>query len=106
MARDNSGSTLKLFDILERKHLGVLFQPIIDLSNGSMIGYEGQIRGPADDLLHAPFRFLRLAKQVSDQGELYSLLQSQPEISIPFALSLSKGSGCVAGGSTSSPRAA
>lgn len=63
MARDYSGPVKNLFDIIESRRLTVLFQPIIDLANSSIIGYEGKIRGPSDDLLHSPILLYRLAKQ-------------------------------------------
>ena len=62
MPRDHSDPVKKLSDIIERRRLNVLFQPIIDLTNGSIIGYEGQIRGPSDELLHSPVLLYRLAK--------------------------------------------
>ena len=43
-----------LLDILENGTLQAVFQPIIDLRAGLLIGYEGLIRGPSDSPLHAP----------------------------------------------------
>lgn len=50
-------------EILERRTLSALFQPIMDLSNGTFLGFEGLIRGPADSLLHSPQNLFATAKQ-------------------------------------------
>ncbi|MEW5903664.1 MAG: GGDEF domain-containing protein [Pseudomonadota bacterium] len=43
-----------LQEILARRDLNALFQPIIDLKRGDFLGYEGLIRGPANSALHSP----------------------------------------------------
>ncbi len=73
MARDHSEPIQQLFDVIEHRRLGVLFQPIIDLANGHIIGYEGQIRGPSDDLLHSPVRLHRIAQQAGRLLDLENL---------------------------------
>jgi diguanylate cyclase (GGDEF)-like protein len=73
MSHDHSEPIQKLFDVIEHRRLGVLFQPIIDLANSHIIGYEGQIRGPSDDLLHSPVRLHRLAKQAGRLLDLENL---------------------------------
>ena len=40
--------------VISRRVLQVLFQPILDLVNGRILGYEALIRGPSDGPLHAP----------------------------------------------------
>ncbi len=70
MPRDQSEPVQKLFDVIEHRRLCVIFQPLIDLANSNIVGYEGQIRGPSDDLLHSPVRLYRLAKQ---SGKLLDL---------------------------------
>ncbi len=52
-----------LYDIIEHRKLTALYQPIIDLRKGSIIGYEALIRGPSDSPLHSPIKLLRLAHQ-------------------------------------------
>ena len=52
-----------LQDILDKRDLSALFQPIIDLSGGTILGYEGLIRGPADNLLHSPINLFGAARQ-------------------------------------------
>jgi len=61
-------------DIIVRRLLSPLFQPIIDMRDGRIIGYEGLIRGPADSPLHSPFNLFRAAgyHQLVTQIELLS----------------------------------
>lgn len=73
MPPDHSDPLQKLDDIIKRRDITVLFQPIIDLSNGNIIGYEGQVRGPSDDLLHSPVRLYQLAGQTGRLLELENL---------------------------------
>lgn len=56
--------------ILARRALHVLFQPILDLVNGRIFGYEALIRGPSDGPLHAPDALFRAA----------ALLQRVPQL--------------------------
>ena len=73
MPHDHSEPVKKLFNVIEHRNLGVLFQPVIDLANSHIIGYEGQIRGPSDGLLHSPVRLYRLAKQAGRLLDLENL---------------------------------
>jgi EAL domain-containing protein (putative c-di-GMP-specific phosphodiesterase class I)/GGDEF domain-containing protein len=43
-----------LDDILHAGRLTPLFQPVVDLAQGCIYGYESLIRGPRDSLLHTP----------------------------------------------------
>jgi len=52
-----------LQDILKQRCLTALFQPILDMSDGTILGYEGLIRGPADSPLHSPANLFGAAKQ-------------------------------------------
>ncbi len=52
-----------LQEILSRRELSALFQPIMDLSDGGFLGFEGLIRGPADSPLHSPINLFATAKQ-------------------------------------------
>lgn len=51
-----------LFDILTRRQLSALFQPIIHMQSGEIIAYEGLIRGPSDSPLHAPMNLFKVAR--------------------------------------------
>jgi diguanylate cyclase (GGDEF)-like protein len=53
-----SGCALNLCDeldtIIRERRLTPVFQPIVDLQAGTVLGYEGLIRGPSDSALHSP----------------------------------------------------
>ena len=51
-----------LYDILARRQLSALFQPIVDMRNGDIIAYEGLIRGPSDSPLHSPMNLFKVAR--------------------------------------------
>jgi len=50
-------------DILKQRDLSALFQPVMDLSSGTFLGFEGLIRGPADNPLHSPVNLFGAARQ-------------------------------------------
>jgi len=52
----------RLKEILAKCQLNALFQPIIGMQNGEIIGYEGLIRGPSDSPLHSPMNLFKVAK--------------------------------------------
>ena len=52
-----------LQDILNQRSLSALFQPIMNISDGTFLGFEGLIRGPADSPLHSPINLFAAAKQ-------------------------------------------
>ncbi len=57
-----------LHHIIREQALTPLYQPIVDLSNGQIFGYEGLIRGPSASPLHSPmnlFSVARLSGQLS-----------------------------------------
>ena len=47
--------------IIDERLLEAHFQPIIDLTSGALLGFEGLIRGPADTPLHMPVELFRAA---------------------------------------------
>lgn len=51
-----------LHEILAGRKLNALFQPIIHMHSGDIIGYEGLIRGPSDSPLHAPMNLFKVAR--------------------------------------------
>jgi diguanylate cyclase (GGDEF)-like protein len=59
-----------LDEIIEKCALTAVFQPIIDMKTGLVMGYEGLIRGPSDSPLHAPIALLRTAESC---GKLFEL---------------------------------
>lgn len=52
-----------LDEIIARRNLSALFQPILDMKSGELIGFEGLIRGPANSPLHSPVNLFNAAKQ-------------------------------------------
>jgi diguanylate cyclase (GGDEF) domain len=70
--RDNK--TL-LVDVLDRERLTALFQPMVNLGDGTLYGYEGLIRGPSDSPLHTPFSLLRVATEFGLRVPLETLCQ-------------------------------
>jgi EAL domain-containing protein (putative c-di-GMP-specific phosphodiesterase class I)/GGDEF domain-containing protein len=70
----NQTSLLRaVYDIIEHRRLTPLFQPIIDMKSGRIIGYEGLIRGPSDSPLHSPTKLLKLARQSGLSHEIEKL---------------------------------
>ena len=51
----------RLRQIIDQQELTPLFQPIIHMQSGEIIGYEGLIRGPSDSLLHSPLNLFKVA---------------------------------------------
>ena len=58
----NAGLTLKLRQILDQDKLRFVFQPIVDIAQSTVLGYEVLMRGPAGTLLERPDELLRMAK--------------------------------------------
>ena len=53
---------LSLQDIVHTQQLAAVFQPILDMQQGTVIGFEGLIRGPANSQLHSPVDLFRVAR--------------------------------------------
>ncbi|MFP3563924.1 EAL domain-containing protein [Paraburkholderia sp. SIMBA_030] len=45
----------RIGDLIARRELSAVFQPIIDFDDGAILGYEGLIRGPAGTSVETPF---------------------------------------------------
>ena len=67
----------ELNSILSNKNVFVLYQPIVSLSNASIIGYEVLSRGPADSLLHSPNELFKTAKKYNKTFELELLCKTK-----------------------------
>lgn len=52
-----------LQEVLSQRNLYALFQPIMNMVDGTFLGFEGLIRGPADSPLHSPFNLFAAARQ-------------------------------------------
>src|SRR5450830_2198560 len=62
VAAGPEGAAGELHDIIHGSKLSALFQPIIHMHSGDIIGYEGLIRGPSDSPLHAPMNLFKVAR--------------------------------------------
>ncbi|MFZ4875698.1 GGDEF domain-containing protein [Janthinobacterium sp. Mn2066] len=62
VAAGPEGAAEELHDIINGRKLSALFQPIIHMHSGDIIGYEGLIRGPSDSPLHAPMNLFKVAR--------------------------------------------
>lgn len=60
----------QLQEILQHKQLTTLFQPILDLRDGRIHGYEALSRGPSDSSLHVPEALFRSAERLGLTTEL------------------------------------
>ncbi|MDY7579447.1 GGDEF domain-containing protein [Herbaspirillum sp. RTI4] len=49
-------------EIVSERRLHALFQPIIRMQSGEVIGYEGLIRGPSNSPLHSPLNLFKVAR--------------------------------------------
>ncbi|MGS2777836.1 EAL domain-containing protein [Robertmurraya sp. GLU-23] len=56
--------------LLAKKQLRTVFQPIVDLTNGNTLGFEGLTRGPLQSRFQSP---LQLFKYAEEYGSLYTL---------------------------------
>ncbi|MDX8398919.1 MAG: GGDEF domain-containing protein [Gallionellaceae bacterium] len=65
--------TITLREIIQERKLTALFQPLIDLNSGELLGYEGLIRGPANSPLHSPVNLFSCALQQGLSLELEML---------------------------------
>ncbi len=51
----------ELEDIIEKRGVSTLYQPIVNLKNGAIIGYEALSRGPENSSLHSPLQLMAAA---------------------------------------------
>lgn len=51
-----------LHDIVARRQLTALLQPLVRMDSASIMGYEGLIRGPSDSPLHSPLKLFKVAR--------------------------------------------
>ncbi len=64
LAKDHKEQVMTaLEEILAKRNLSALFQPIIDLKRGEFLGFEGLIRGPANSPLHSPANLFSAAER-------------------------------------------
>ncbi|UTH74751.1 phosphodiesterase [Chromobacterium sp. IIBBL 290-4] len=58
-----AGWCQELDEIIGQRRLQPVFQPIVDLDAGVILGYEGLIRGPSDSTLHSPMMLFEAAER-------------------------------------------
>ncbi|PKO26035.1 MAG: diguanylate cyclase [Betaproteobacteria bacterium HGW-Betaproteobacteria-8] len=51
--------------IIDDRSLHAVFQPVINLANAEVLGYEGLVRGPQDSQLHMPLTLFETAKNAN-----------------------------------------
>lgn len=66
----SGNSANDLLKIMQQRTLHSVFQPIVDLRSGRVLGHEGLIRGPVGSALHFPLDLFQSAKE---QNRLYQL---------------------------------
>jgi len=72
MSERSSSSTAapRIADLIARRQLSAVFQPIVDFDNGAVLGYEGLIRGPAGTALETPYA---LFSRAAEEGGVIAL---------------------------------
>ncbi|MHB8170681.1 MAG: EAL domain-containing protein [Thermincolia bacterium] len=68
-----------LLEIINYRLLHTVFQPLITLTNGEIMGFEALTRGPADSALYSPATLFPLAEQT---GLLYKLEKTARELAL------------------------
>jgi EAL domain-containing protein (putative c-di-GMP-specific phosphodiesterase class I)/GGDEF domain-containing protein len=89
-----------LNEILARRQLSALFQPIVHMQSGEIIAYEGLIRGPSDSPLHAPMNLFKVARNNGLTVEVEHLcrkvvLERFAELALPGKLFLNVSPECL-----------
>ncbi len=66
-----------LMEVIARQRISTLFQPIVDMRQPGIYGYEALTRGPSDSPLHAPLALLRAADRFGLAAEIEQLCFEQ-----------------------------
>ncbi len=69
----------QFYKMIDKEYIYSVYQPIISLQDGDVMGYEALTRGPKDSPFHSPLTMFQFAEQ---QGELYMLEQLAREKAI------------------------
>ncbi|MFW9610137.1 MAG: EAL domain-containing protein, partial [Aquaspirillum sp.] len=86
----------ELIAIIEGERLTPVFQPIVDFSTSSIIGYEGLIRGPASSRLYSPQDLFEVAgrcnmTQALERTCFAAVLERFVELDLKGSLSINLG---------------
>jgi len=68
---------IELKKIISRKKISTVFQPIICLSDGNIIGYEALSRGPENSILQSPIKLFNAAETYNMNWELELLCRTK-----------------------------
>ena len=85
---ENLKLSRKLQKTIDAQDVHIVYQPIIDFSNGSILAWEALTRGPENSCLHSPTVLFDLAEQV---GELFALENVCREKAVRHIGALGKG---------------
>ena len=90
----------RLQEIMERRELSALFQPIANMQSGEIVGFEGLIRGPSDSPLHSPLNLFKVANSAGIMTEVEHLcrrvvLERFAELALPGKLFLNVSPECL-----------
>lgn len=69
-AQQPSIQQIRIEEIIRERQLSAIFQPIVNMHDGSIIGYEGLIRGPSDSPLHSPLMLFQAARECGRTVEI------------------------------------
>ncbi|WP_171683729.1 GGDEF domain-containing protein [Paenibacillus planticolens] len=69
----------EFYDIIENGSIHSVYQPIVSMEDGQVMGYEALIRGPEKSTFHSPLNLFQFAE---NHGELYKLEQLAREKAI------------------------
>lgn len=90
----------RLLEIIENQELTALFQPIVHMQTGDIVGYEGLIRGPSDSPLHSPLNLFKIARANNLSVEIEHLcrrvvIEKFAELALPGKLFLNVSPECL-----------
>lgn len=85
---ENLKTAQELRDVIRQERIQVLYQPIYDFANGSIMAWEALSRGPKESCLYAPTVLFDFAEQL---GELFALESVCREKAIQCVGALGKG---------------
>lgn len=71
----NPSMLLEFNTLLSNGNVTTLYQPIVDIRQGTILGYEALSRGPEHSMLHSPLVLLSIAELLNKTWELERLLR-------------------------------
>lgn len=64
------GQSFRFLEVLEKKQIWTVFQPIVSLRDGCVLGYEALSRGPENSPMHSPAELFKYAEKEDKLWEL------------------------------------